>query len=85
MLQAYTTGQFGGNLFDIVESPGLDRYIAMMRQRDGQDPHMDNTSIPADFGQHVTECDTLCDDCTYCDEIAEKAFRLVPFEPAKAV
>lgn len=84
-LRAYTSGQFNGNLFDILESPGLDSYIGMMRQRDHQNPYFDNASIPQDFWEHVTQCDKLCRGCTYCDEIAQRAFKLMPFQPAQAV
>ncbi|NOZ19662.1 MAG: hypothetical protein GXP25_01095 [Planctomycetes bacterium] len=84
MLQAYTSGQFSGNLFGIVESPGLDGYIAMKRRRDGQDPYFNNAAIPPDFWERATRCGTLCRDCTYCDEIAQGAFTLAPFQRAEA-
>jgi hypothetical protein len=85
MLLAYTAGPFTGNLFDIMESPGIAAYITMMRQRDSQDPCLDSTAIPADYWEYVTQCDKLCARCTYCDEVAKKAFKLMPFQPAKAM
>ena len=85
MLRAYTTGRFDGNLFDLMESGGLESYICILRKRDGLDPYMDNAQIPPDFHEHVTQCDKLCGDCTYCEQVASKAFRTVPYKKAEAV
>lgn len=85
ILNAYVNRRFAGNLFDITESGGLDVYIGMSRRKEGLDPQMDNTQIPADFWEHVTQCNKLCRECGYCDQIAGKAFRTVAVKRAEAV
>ena len=79
MLRAYSTGTFDGNLFEIVESGGLDTFIAEWREIHKADtvgdPYLDNSVVPDDFHEHVTTCDRYCHKCNYCNEIAKKAFR----------
>ena len=85
MLQAYTTGKFDGNLFDIVESGGLDSFLAEWREMhkndDIGDPYLDNSMVPDDFFEVVTHCDRYCHKCNYCANIAKKAYRVLRKAP----
>lgn len=79
ILKAYTTGRFDGNLFDIVESGGLDSYLVQCREMHKADtigePCLDNTAVPKDFFETVTHCDRFCQKCNYCSNVAKRAFR----------
>jgi len=79
-LQAYVSGRFHGDLFDILESDGMAAYLEhCRRQAQGtnlSEPFFANDAIPDDFFQKVTSCDKLCDNCNYCNQIAERAFTL---------
>jgi len=79
-LQAYTSGSFGGNLFDITESNGMAAYLLTSKERTNgtSEPYLDNSKIPDDFFEHVTQCDFACDACGYCERVAAEAFRMEP-------
>ena len=64
VLEAYTSGKFSGNLFDLTE-PGHGIFFR------GQ--ILDNSRIPADYWKTRTLCRENCADCGYCRKVLENA------------
>ena len=64
VISAYARGKFSGNLLDLCE-PGYGAIYS---------PYViDNTRIPEDFFDHVTNCDKQCHKCNYCRRTYEGA------------
>ena len=63
VLEAYTSGQFGGNLFDLTE-PGHGIFFRGFI--------LDNTRIPSDYWETRTRCRENCMECGFCRKVLEK-------------
>lgn len=64
VVSAYARGSFNGNLLDLCE-PGFGAVF---------DPYViDNTLMPEDFYEHVTQCDKQCHACDYCRQALQGA------------
>lgn len=62
---AYLNGQYEGNLFDIITTPGNPPLF-----------YWNNQNFPRDFIKEVTNCDkSTCRKCGYCKRISKKVFR----------
>lgn len=66
VLDAYTRGQFAGDLMNLMEpcfAPALaPRYF-------------DNTAFPEDWADRTAECDGDCGDCTYCESVLQQTLK----------
>jgi collagenase-like PrtC family protease len=63
VIHAYATGEFPGNLMDIME-PALSRGFA---------PYIiDNRRFPEDWLRRTCSCDGQCLSCGYCDEVLQR-------------
>ena len=63
VIGAYAEGSFCGNLLDLLE-PGFSPAFAPR--------FIDNTAFPSDWGKHISECDSVCESCGYCDEVLKQ-------------
>ena len=61
---AYFNGKFNGNLLDLTEPA----HSALLPGR-----IVANKLIPADYLQHRFACNKVCEKCTYCQEVQERA------------
>ena len=62
VVDAYVTGEFRGNLLDLLE-PGFSPAFAKGRVA------IDNTRFPEDWALKVGRCDRECTDCGYCEKV----------------
>lgn len=75
---AYFSGEYGGNLFDIIPTHCDDYECArdidmkVNLKMDIPEYFCDNRKFPADFIEKVTSCGRKCHQCNYCMEIAKK-------------
>ena len=63
VLSAYTTGQWDGDLLELLEPchAGMEEI-----------PPLRNDALPDDWFEKTTSCGHACDDCDYCAEILRK-------------
>lgn len=64
ILEAYLSGSYHGNLMDLMEPDHAEAFYPAI---------LENSRIPAEFGEHVLNCPKNCGQCTYCEEIFSKA------------
>ena len=64
ILEAYLNGSYHGNLMDLMEPDHAEAFYPAI---------LENSRIPAEFGEHVLNCPKNCGQCTYCEEIFSKA------------
>ena len=69
VLEAYTSGRFRGNLFDLTE-PG---HGIFFRGR-----ILDNARIPEHYWQVKSQCAENCEECAFCRKIMEQAMIQCP-------
>ena len=69
VLEAYTSGKFSGNLFDLTE-PGHGIFY--------RGEILDNARIPADYWDVKSKCKENCTDCMFCKKIMEQALLTCP-------
>jgi collagenase-like PrtC family protease len=63
VLEAYTTGEWRGNLLDLFE-PSFSTAFA---------PHyIDNARFPEDWFEHTSRCPRTCTECNYCERVLEQ-------------
>jgi collagenase-like PrtC family protease len=63
VVEAYCTGQFEGNLLDLLE-PGHGPVLAPYT--------IDNARFPADWFERTTSCDRRCQSCDYCASVLQE-------------
>ncbi len=63
VIGAYAEKNFQGNLLDLLE-PGFSPAFAPR--------FIDNTAFPPDWGKHISECDSACESCDYCNQVLNK-------------
>ena len=62
VVDAYVTGEFSGNLLDLLE-PGFSPAFVAQRVL------IDNSGFPQDWAERVGSCERECTGCGYCEKI----------------
>lgn len=70
VIGAYTSGQWDGNLLDLLE-PGFSHVI--------NPSYIDNKMFPPEFFDHVSKCGNGCTGCGYCESILDQVLSI--YEP----
>lgn len=70
VLGAYISGQWTGNLLDLLE-PGFSPAFAPY--------YLDNTRVPPDFFEKTGRCKHGCEQCGYCEQVLEEILATYEF------